>query len=321
MTKPRIWFDTVMRDWLVWQPLEGFDERRDAAARHRALRARRPSSTARPRRCCSTHSTSSTKVSDSLGGVIAAASARRLNTVAVVFGALLVRRADRRPRPPQLPLAHRGLRRGRLRAGRRRPRGARLRSGSGFVGGLAIVALIVILFRDGLEVEAEMLQTRVAPAVPQAGARRCRSRRARGLAAKALTDLTWTECFLLGALLSPTDPVLSSSVVTNPRVPRVIRHSLNLESGLNDGLALPAVLAFAAALDPSDGDFVWWKFVLQDVSLGLVDRAGGRLRGVAAMPRSRRRATRYPAHQKALFALGVAFAAYGIAVLPPTATG
>ncbi len=60
------------------------------------------------------------------------------------------------------------------------------------------------------------------------------------LAAKALTDLSWTEAFLLGALLSPTDPVLSSSVVTNPRVPRIIRHSLNLESGINDGLALPA---------------------------------------------------------------------------------
>ena len=60
---------------------------------------------------------------------------------------------------------------------------------------------------------------------------------------KALTDLTWTEAFLVGALLSPTDPVLSSSVVTNPRVPRMIRHSLNLESGLNDGLALPPVLA------------------------------------------------------------------------------
>ena len=54
--------------------------------------------------------------------------------------------------------------------------------------------------------------------------------------------------FVVGALLSPTDPVLSSSVVNNPRVPRIIRHSLNLESGLNDGLALPAVLAFTAAL-------------------------------------------------------------------------
>src|SRR5206468_2418631 len=73
-----------------------------------------------------------------------------------------------------------------------------------------------------------------------------------------VTDLGWTESFLVGALLSPTDPVLSSSVVTNPRVPRVVRHSLNLESGLNDGLALPAVLAFAFALDPSRSDFHWW---------------------------------------------------------------
>ena len=83
--------------------------------------------------------------------------------------------------------------------------------------------------------------------------------RARRLAAHALTDLSWTESFLLGALLSPTDPVLSSSVVTNPRVPRLIRHSLNLESGLNDGLALPAVLALRAALATDEGDFVWWR--------------------------------------------------------------
>jgi NhaP-type Na+/H+ or K+/H+ antiporter len=48
-------------------------------------------------------------------------------------------------------------------------------------------------------------------------------------------------------------------------VPRVVRHSLNLESGLNDGLALPPVLALVAALEMGDGDFVWWQFVLQDV--------------------------------------------------------
>ena len=59
------------------------------------------------------------------------------------------------------------------------------------------------------------------------------------LATHTVTDLDWTESFLVGALLSPTDPVLSSAIVNNPRVPRLIRHSLNLESGLNDGLALP----------------------------------------------------------------------------------
>ena len=119
---------------------------------------------------------------------------------------------------------------------------------SGFVADLAIVALIVILFRDGLEVEAEMLQKawhlpfrKLVLAMPLTAA-------IVAIAARALTDLGWTECFLLGALLAPTDPVLSSSVVTNPRVPRIVRHSLNLESGMNDGLALPAVLAFTAVL-------------------------------------------------------------------------
>ena len=193
---------------------------------------------------------------------------------------------------------------------------------SGFVHDLAVVALIVILFRDGLEVEAEMLQTawhlplrKLALAMPITGA-------LVALAAHVLTDLGWTEAFLLGALLSPTDPVLSSSVVTNPRVPRLVRHSLNLESGLNDGLALPAVLAFTAALASGQDDFVWWRFVLQDVTLGL---AFGVILGFAAsklMPRGRRFDAESPAHAQSLYALGVAFAIYGITVgLPPAGNG
>src|SRR6476659_5030852 len=143
--------------------------------------------------------------------------------------------------------------------------------GSGFVQQLAVVALIVILFRDGLEVEAEMLQTawrlplrKLVLAMPVTCV-------LVAVACHALIGLEWTASFLVGALLSPTDPVLSSSVVTNPRVPRLVRHSLNLESGMNDGLALPAVLAFSAALVSSGADgeeFVWWRFVLQDVTLG-----------------------------------------------------
>src|SRR5215210_2795111 len=175
-----------------------------------------------------------------------------------------------------------------------------IRAESGLVRGIAVVALIVILFRDGLEVEAEMLQTawrlplrKLVVAMPVTAV-------VVACAARLFTDLGWTECLLLGALLSPTDPVLSSSVVTNPRVPRLVRHSLNLESGLNDGLALPAVLAFSAALRIGDDDFVWWRFVLQDVTLGF---AFGLVMGYLAsraLPHGRRLSTGIPDHQKAL---------------------
>jgi NhaP-type Na+/H+ or K+/H+ antiporter len=192
---------------------------------------------------------------------------------------------------------------------------------SGFVTTLAIVALILLLFRDGLEVEAVMLQTawhlpvrKLVLAMPITGG-------LVALAVKALTDLGWTESFLVGALLSPTDPVLSSSVVTNPRVPRLVRHSLNLESGMNDGLALPAVLAFTAALSAGDDEFVWWQFLIQDVSLGLLT---GLVVGYGAgklIPRVRGLEEDMAPHQKALYALGVAFAAYGVAVASPEGNG
>jgi sodium/hydrogen antiporter len=191
---------------------------------------------------------------------------------------------------------------------------------SDLVAGLAVIALVVILFRDGLEVEAEMLQTawhlplrKLALAMPFTAA-------LVACAAHVLTDLDWTESFLLGALLSPTDPVLSSSVVTNPRVPRIVRHSLNLESGMNDGLALPAVLAFTFALE-ADSDFVWWQFVLQDVSVGLATGVVVAFVAARLMPRSTGLEESISAHQKAMFALGVGFACYGVAALPPEGNG
>ena len=191
---------------------------------------------------------------------------------------------------------------------------------SEFVHDLAVVALVVILFRDGLEVESEMLQRewhlpfrKLVLGMPITGA-------IVACAAHWIVGLDWLESALLGALLSPTDPVLSSSVVTNPRVPRLVRHSLNLESGLNDGLALPAVLAFTAALADEEG-FVWWQFVLQDVTVGFA--FGIVLAWIAArlMPRGRKLDDSIPAHAQSLYALGVAFAIYGITVgLPPEAT-
>lgn len=192
---------------------------------------------------------------------------------------------------------------------------------SPFVSELATVALIVILFRDGLEVDGEVLQShwhlplrKLVLAMPLTAV-------IIAAGTRLLTGLSWTESFLVGALLSPTDPVLSSTVVTNPRVPAVVRHSLNLESGLNDGLALPAVLALSAALVVGGGHFVWWRFVIENLVIGF---AVGVVLGFAAAwlaPRDARLQDGIPAHQRSLFALGTAFATYGVAVLTPHGNG
>jgi sodium/hydrogen antiporter len=189
-----------------------------------------------------------------------------------------------------------------------------------FVADLAVVALIVILFRDGLEVEREMLQKawhlplrKLVLAMPITCV-------LIALVAHAVTSLSWAQSFLLGALLSPTDPVLSAAVVTNPRVPRVVRHSLNLESGLNDGLALPAVLAFAAVVADQTG-FVWWRFVLEDVGLGLAFGVAVGYLASRLLPRGRGLEEEVGPHVKSLYALGVAFAAYGVAVVAPAGNG
>lgn len=181
----------------------------------------------------------------------------------------------------------------------------------GFVEELAIIALVVILFRDGLEVEAELLAKqwhlplrKLLVAMPITAVIIM-------VAGHFIVGLSWLEAALLGALLSPTDPVLSSAVVTNPRVPRLIRNSLNLESGLNDGLALALIIPVAAALDGGKGGTVWWQFMLEDISLGVF--AGIALGYLASrlIPRSSD-SLGIPDHHKVLYALGVALLTYGI---------
>jgi NhaP-type Na+/H+ or K+/H+ antiporter len=191
---------------------------------------------------------------------------------------------------------------------------------SDFVQGLAVVALVLILFRDGLEVEQEMLQEAWHLPLRKLGLAMPLTCVLVAVITHTVTDLDWTESFLVGALLSPTDPVLSSAVVTNPRVPRLVRHSLNLESGLNDGLALPAVLAFSAAA-AADTDFVWYEFVIQDVGLGFVTGIVVAFVASKLMPRARALGHEVSPHQKSMYALGVAFAAYGAATLPPEGNG
>jgi NhaP-type Na+/H+ or K+/H+ antiporter len=62
------------------------------------------------------------------------------------------------------------------------------------------------------------------------------------IAAIVFPSLATLELVLLAAMLAPTDAALGKPVVTNPTVPPVMRESLNLESGLNDGICVPIVV-------------------------------------------------------------------------------
>ena len=80
------------------------------------------------------------------------------------------------------------------------------------------------------------------------------------------------EAALLAAVLAPTDAALGQAVVSDRAVPVRIRQALNVESGLNDGIALPAVLLLAAlagaAGNEAAGAGGWLTFGLLQVTLG-----------------------------------------------------
>jgi NhaP-type Na+/H+ or K+/H+ antiporter len=68
------------------------------------------------------------------------------------------------------------------------------------------------------------------------------------LAGSVLLGLSPWYALLLGAALAPTDAALGSAVMSDRRVPQRVRHTLNVESGLNDGIATPVVMVALAGI-------------------------------------------------------------------------
>jgi NhaP-type Na+/H+ or K+/H+ antiporter len=123
------------------------------------------------------------------------------------------------------------------------------------------------------------------------------------------------EAALLAAILAPTDAALGQAVVTNPRVPVRIRQALNVESGVNDGIALPFVLIFAAIAGAMSADIdagAWLLAGAKQVVLGplagiAIGYIGARL--VATCYR-----TKWMSESaEGMIALGLAFGAYALA--------
>ncbi|MGI9263856.1 MAG: cation:proton antiporter [Gammaproteobacteria bacterium] len=77
---------------------------------------------------------------------------------------------------------------------------------------------------------------------------------------------------LMALILSPTDAALGQAVVKSEDVPTRIRQSISVESGLNDGIALPPILICMALLGAEAGEHEgeWLGFVIKQVTLGPV---------------------------------------------------
>ena len=74
---------------------------------------------------------------------------------------------------------------------------------------------------------------------------------------------------IIATVMAPTDAALGLAVVQNPRVPRRIREALGVESGLNDGIALPVLLFFLALFAAEEGTRLWSLF-LEGVGVAIV---------------------------------------------------
>ena len=136
---------------------------------------------------------------------------------------------------------------------------------------VAEIALVILLFLDAAQIDLVKLRDRhIWPArmllvgLPASVALGC--------IAGLILFPAWpfAAVALVAAILTPTDAALGQAVVTNPNVPMRARRALTVESGLNDGLALPIILFFAsltaAETNVSGGD--WLAFGAKQIILG-----------------------------------------------------
>lgn len=135
----------------------------------------------------------------------------------------------------------------------------------------ADLALFAVLFTDGMHVSLPKLRVSWKNPARALGLGMPLAFVLMALVTHYLVGLDWITSFLVGAVLAPTDPVFASAIVGRREVPAKLRQLLNVESGINDGLALPVVLVLIAAAGPTVGraEAPFSKIALE-LGLGLV---------------------------------------------------
>ena len=119
---------------------------------------------------------------------------------------------------------------------------------------LAEATLAVVLFSDASRIDLRALRRDVGIPARLLGIGLPLTIAAGFVAALVLlAELTWPEALLIAIILAPTDAALGQAVVTTKRLPMRVRQSLNVESGLNDGLCVPLFLIALAVAEAEEG--------------------------------------------------------------------
>ncbi|MES9542863.1 cation:proton antiporter [Actinomadura sp. NPDC000600] len=121
-----------------------------------------------------------------------------------------------------------------------------LKPGDTLVSELAELALFAVLFTDGMHAGWQDLRSAWRLPGRALGWGLPLTLLVTALFAHYVVGLGWVESLLIAAILTPTDPVFAAALVGNDKVPPRLRHLLNVESGVNDGLVLPFVVLFLA---------------------------------------------------------------------------
>ncbi len=121
---------------------------------------------------------------------------------------------------------------------------------------------------------------------------------------------------IMAFILSPTDAALGQAVVNSEEVPTSVRDAIGVESGLNDGIALPPIMACMAAVGAAPGtqlDLAYWSsFALKQIAFGPVVGALVGVGGGALIDQCSRRGWMEPVYQR-LASFALALFSYGLA--------
>ena len=145
---------------------------------------------------------------------------------------------------------------------------------------LAEATLAVVLFSDSSRVDLRALRREASMPVRLLGVGLPLTVVLGGLVAVLLFgSFSLSEALILGVILAPTDAGLGSAVVTDARLPQVVRQSLNVESGLNDGICVPLLLIALATVSGAGGESHPLRVVVEEIGYGLL---GGLAAGILA---------------------------------------